>query len=53
MNCALCLKEGFHFHIVLENGWVKTLSAVSSDGSSIDIAKEDYTVGRVDNPKED
>jgi hypothetical protein len=52
-NCALCLKEGFHFHIVVENGRVKDFTIVSSDGSSVDVNRNDYTVGYLTTVKEE
>jgi hypothetical protein len=44
-NCALCLKNGPHFHIEVENGLVTTVTYISTkDYWDRELPKDEYTV---------
>ena len=45
-NCALCLKKGPHFHIIVENGRVMSVEYISTKHYWDRVLdKDEYTVG--------
>jgi hypothetical protein len=44
-NCALCLKKGPHFHILVENGRVKSVTYISTYSYwDRELEKDKFTV---------
>jgi hypothetical protein len=45
MSCVLCMKTGPHFHIIVENGRVKSVEHISTkDYWNRELPRDDYTV---------
>jgi hypothetical protein len=45
-NCALCLKKGPHFHIIVEKGWVTSVEYISTKSYwNRELDKDEYTIG--------
>jgi hypothetical protein len=45
-NCALCLKKGPHFHVIVEDGRVTSVEYISTkDYWNRELDKDEYTVG--------
>jgi hypothetical protein len=52
-NCALCLKKGPHFHIIIENRWVTSVEYISTKSYwNRELDKDEYTVGYRDGYKD-